>query len=153
MAGAQCGCALLEEADRLPLGADDEADELRARGEALQAEWRCPAGGFDPPADADLTDECREARAAAQKVVRAALPPGCPMHCLRAPHVHRAVRAWRWWSKGQLHLAEGHAPGGALCDAIDAVQEGVAAAEAAALDRMKAERDRAEAERAARARR
>jgi hypothetical protein len=145
MAGARCGCALVEQADRAPLGTPEhETEHLRAHGEELRAEWRC---GGEPPADADLPEGCRDARAQVAKVIGAELPPGCPMACLRSPVVHRAARAWRWWSKGQLHLIEGDAPPGALCDAVDAVQEGVAAAEAAALDRMKHERERAAATR------
>lgn len=145
MAPAQCGCQLIEDAARLPLGAEAEADELRDRGEALRTEWRCESLGGPPPPDDELTESCREAREGVQRILGAALPPGCPLHCLRAPHVHRAARAYRWWEKGQLALLEGDAPPAALCDAVDAVADGLAARERRDHERAMAEaKDRAD---------
>ena len=134
---------MVEEADRLPLGADEDAADLRARGEALREEWRCEALGLPPPAAADLSTSCIEAHGAAERVIGAPLPLGCPLYCLRAESVHRVGRAYRWWDKSQLALVEGPDPPAALCDAIDAVAEAIAAREAADARRHAAEAEAA----------
>jgi len=66
---------------------------------------------------------------------------GCPGACVRRPEAHEAMVAYGWWKRGQLQLRVQY-PSAALVDAIDLVDQGVAAREAAELRHAREEAER-----------
>jgi hypothetical protein len=93
---------------------------------------------------AALDDACREAHAAAERVVGGELPPTCPCYPTRLPWVHRATLARKWAERGDLARAEPDPPA-ALIEAIDAIDAAVAARDARDAAKRRAELDEARA--------
>ncbi len=133
---AACGCDLIERAET---EADPRAAAvLRADGEACQREWGCPRV-CDRAKPVDALDDAH--RAAIERATRLCdAEPGeftaCPGAYARRPEAHRIVRALRWHRSGQLALIDPH-PVGALVDALDLVQSGLAARERDELERAR----------------
>jgi hypothetical protein len=130
---AACGCDLIERAEQ---ETDPRAAAvLRADGEACQREWGCPRVCAGPVA---LDAVHRDALDRATRLFDA--EPGeltaCPGVYARRPEAHRIVKALRWHRSGQLALIDPH-PTGALVDALDLVQSGLAARERDELERAR----------------
>jgi len=133
---AACGCDLLERAEA---EADPRAAAvLRADGEACQREWGCSRACDAPKPPEALDDAHRVALARAARLYDA--DPDeittCPGADARRPEAHRIVRALRWHRSGQLALVDPH-PSGALVEALDLVQSGLAARERDELERAR----------------
>lgn len=139
---AACGCDLIERAEQ---ETDPRAAAvLRADGEACQREWGCPRArdkhgkpvAFPPGFALDAVH--RDALDRATRLFDA--EPGeltaCPGAYARRPEAHRIVKALRWHRSGQLALIDPH-PVGALVDALDLVQSGLAARERDELERAR----------------
>lgn len=94
-----------------------------------QRAWGCPYG--------ELQDDAALALTALERTIGATLPRQCPVRTIAHPSVQRAVRAYRWWTRGALTTIE-PMPSQALCDAIDAIDMAARACEHAELDRLQA---------------
>lgn len=110
---------------------------LARDAEACRAEWRCPlAGGRIAPSELPDThvaaiDRVSRLCRAEEGEIRT-----CPGYYTRRPEAHRAVTHLRWLRANALHLRCPH-PTGAEVDALDLVQESLAARERDELDRAK----------------
>lgn len=130
MADAPCGCAALEDAAKKPPGDPAREHETEQALDDADA-WRCPARGhaephpYEPP---DLPPAARDALERVRELTGAEGFRTCPCWYLRAPWVHRAVRAHAWREAGELKTLEPRPPA-ALCEAIDLVAAGIAARE------------------------
>lgn len=91
MSDAPCGCAKLDEAEKLRAkGEHAGAKSYQELGEELQRTWGCPHGGHEPPhSAADLSQKCRATLARVEKLTGAELHH-CPRLCARLEYVHAA---------------------------------------------------------------
>lgn len=132
---AACGCDL---AERAAAETDPRGAEILARdAAACRAEWRCPLAGGRVGAE----DLPAPQRAALERVSRLCGAEdgelrACPGYYPRRPEAHRAVVLLRWLRAGALALRCPH-PTGAEVDALDLVQDSLAARERDELERAK----------------
>jgi len=130
MGAAGCGCAILDRSEREP---DPQvAATQRERGERMRRVWCCPCGTREPPPESAeaLPEAAREALDAVEHVTGARGLTTCPLFYARLPWVAEAVRARRWAERGDLRTRYPDPPA-VLLDAIDAVDAGIGARQAA----------------------
>ena len=137
MGRTPCGCDLDAAArtDPDPRGRSIKLDDAKR----AQVQWRCRFAGFD---GVTRDAECLTTLRNVESLVGADAGEfiGCPCAEVRSPDAAEAVDAFRWWSKGQLHLRVG-APSAALVEAIDLIANSLSQREADEIRRL-SERDK-----------
>ncbi len=132
MSDAPCGCDLLESAKTDP---DARAKAVkRTHGLAAQKVWNCPRRPGAAPAPIGVTDGA--ALLALDNVRDLTFAEGlqtCPLWYTRLEWLGDVLKLRRWFAKGQLALKVPH-PSGALCDAIDCIEDSVALRESHDLE-------------------
>ena len=133
-----------------PCSKHSRVGEDEERGRQLRADYRCDCAG-------DQWDESEPRGAVTgfagnwQEFFRDEIDKGekpdrplvqfCPYRVLRDPFVNEIAEAWKWWSKGQLHLIRPH-PAKVLADALPIYDAELKASEDWELDRMREDSER-----------
>lgn len=147
MGATPCGCDLAERAEKI---ADERARAVLLKdARNAQKRWRCPLAGHDGGA---LDVECRRTCVTVERVL------GCvdaaradrdePTELHRCPGSYTRTRdagvvadLYSWWLRSQLAVVWPYPPG-TVTDAISALHQGVEAAKADAMRRLREEHER-----------
>lgn len=142
MSDLPCGCELIGRAERS--NEPEVAAQMREQGEARQANWRCPFGGHEPPANADeLPGPAQETLEAVGTLTGVKCLRTCPLYYARLPQVAEACKARRWAERGELRTLYPDPPG-VLLEAIDLVDAGISARMADDMARTKSKRGKSD---------
>jgi hypothetical protein len=139
MSTARCGCDALRAArqKRDPV----EREQETQLGEMLRERWACPGSCAEEPARGTEHPDCLDALDATRNLVGVEGLRTCPHWYMRLPWVATAFRAYRWREKGALHMRVRHVTG-ALGDAIDAIDDGLAARHEYEFQKMREQRNK-----------